>query len=205
VLLVGLTGGIGSGKSTIATMLAECGAVILSADAMLMEIRRPGGAAHAALVDRFGSTVVAPDGTLNRQALAAAGDDEAARGELRALTYPHLDRLMAERIASERDTDKIVVLDIIPRLAEGGKDAYDLGGVIVIDVPVDEAVRRLTTYRGWTEEYARARIATQMSREERRAMADVVIDNSGPVEALTAQIEALWAWLLALRDSASST
>lgn len=203
VLLVGLTGGIGSGKSTVASMLADRGAVIVDADAILMEIRQPGGSAYAGIVERFGTGAVAPDGTLDLGALAAAGSEGEIRAELRALTYPHMDRVMADRIASERDTDNIVVLDVIPRLAEGGKAAYDLAGVIVVDVPVDEAVRRLVTDRGWSEEHARARIASQMSREERRAMADVVIDNSGSPEELSAQLEAVWAWLLLLRDRAT--
>lgn len=201
MLLVGLTGGIGSGKSTVAAMLAERGAVIIDADAIVEELRRPGGAAYQGIVDRFGTAVVASDGRLDRQALAAIGfKDEAARAELRSLHYPHLDKVMADRIASERDTHNIVVLDVIPRFAEGGSDAYGFAGVIVVDAPVDETVRRLTAHRGLTEEDARARIAAQMPREERRAVADVVIDNSGPVEALAAQLDALWAWLVAMRD-----
>lgn len=203
VLLVGLTGGIGSGKSTVAAMLAERGAVIIDADAIVEELRQPGGAAYEGIVQRFGTAVVAPDGTLDRQALAAF-NDEAARAELRELTYPHLDKVLADRIASERDTDKIVVLNVIPRFAERGSDAYGLAGVIVVDAPVDETVRRLTAYRGITEADARARIAAQMPREERRAVADVVIDNSGPVEELAAQLEALWAWLVARRDRATA-
>ena len=204
MILVGLTGGIGAGKSTVAARLAERGAVIVAADAILMEIRQPAGAACSAIVERFGTAVVAPDGTFDLQALAALGNEDDVRAELRAITYPHLDRVMAERIASERDTDNIVVLDVIPRLAEGGRSAYDLAALIVVDVPVEEAVRRLVTCRGWPEHHARTRIASQMSREERRAMADFVIDNSGSVKELAAQLEALWAWLLSLRDHATS-
>lgn len=195
MLLAGVTGGLASGKSTVAGMLADRGAVVIDADGIVAETRQPGGAAYADIVDRFGTTVVARDGTLDPRALAEIGNDEAARAELRALTYPHMDKVIAERITAERDTDNVVVLDIIPRLAEGGREAYDLAAVIVVDVPVDEAVRRLITYRGYTEEAARARIASQMSREERLGVADVVIDNSGAIEELAAHVEPLWAWL----------
>ena len=186
-------------------MLAERGAVIIDVDAISAGLRQPGGAAYEAIVGRFGTSVVTRDGTLDRQALAAITNDEAARAELRALTYPHLDRVIGACVASERDTDNIVVLDIIPRLAEGGRDAYDLAALIVVDVSIDEAVRRIAANRGVPAEDARARIAAQMSREERRAMADVVIDNSGPPEALAAQLEALWQRMLALRDRSSSS
>lgn len=204
VLLVGLTGGIGSGKSTVAAMLAERGAVIIDADAIVMEVRKPGGEAYEGIVERFGTGIVGGDGRLDRQALAAVGNDEAIQAELRALTYPHMDKVIADRIALERDTHHIVVLAVIPRFGQRGPDRYGLSAVIVVDVPVEEAVRRLIAYRGFTEEQARARIATQMSREARRAVADVVIDNSGSVDDVAGQVETLWDWLLALRDRAKS-
>jgi dephospho-CoA kinase len=180
-------------------MLAARGAVILNADVLVSEIRQPGGLAYVDIVHRFGDGVVAADGTLDRHVLAAIGSDEAGRAELRAVTYPHLDKLMEDRIAAHRDTDDIVVLDIIPRLAEAGTDAYGLAAVVVVDVPVDEAVRRLALNRGVREEDARARIEAQMTREARLALADVVIDNSGPLEHLGGQVESLWDWLLTLR------
>ena len=178
MLVVGLTGGIGSGKSTVAGMLADRGAVIIDADAIVQELR----------------LVLAPAEVDLR--------DEAARAELRALTYPHLDKVIVDRIAAERDTDNIVVLDVIPRFAEGGRDTYGLDGVVVVDASVDETIRRLTANRGLAEDDARARIASQMPREQRRAMADFVVDNSGSVEDLVAQVEALWAWLVVRRERA---
>lgn len=203
VLLVGLTGGIGSGKSTVSAMLAERGAVIVDADAIVREIQQPGGLAYQGIVDRFGPEVVAADGTLDRAALAAiVFNDEAARQDLNNLTHPLVGQVMAERIGANAATDNVVVLDI-PLLAERGREAYGVAGVIVVDCPVEEAVRRLVEHRGFTEADARARVAAQVSREDRLAMADFVVDNAGPVEALAEQVDACWAWLQELRSSAA--
>ena len=205
MLVVGLTGGIGSGKSTVARMLAEHGAVIIDADAIARELRQPGGAAYQNIVDQFGSAVVTPDGRLVERQGSAGEDAEATRAHLRALTYPHLDRAIAERIARERGTDNVVVLDVIPLLAERGPAAYGLAGVIVVDAPTEVTIRRITVDRGIPDDVARARVAAQMSREERLGLADVVIDNSGPVEGLLAQVDALWTWLLTKRDHAKTS
>lgn len=204
MLLVGLTGGIGSGKSTVSSSLASRGAVVVDADAIVRSLQEPGGAAYDGIVSRFGPGVVLPDGRLDRAALASiVFADESARAELGALTYPHLGRVMAERIEAERSTDHVVVLDL-PLLAErGGRDAYGLAAVIVVDCPVDEAVRRLVVGRGFAEADARARVAAQASREDRLAIADFVIDNSGPLDALAGQVDACWTWLLDLRAAAS--
>ena len=202
VLLVGLTGGIGSGKSTVSTMLVERGAVLIDADAIVRELQAPGGEAFVAIVERFGNGVVGADGGLDRPALASLvfGDPEAL-ADLNAITHPLVGREMAARMAAQAETDNVVVLDI-PLLAErGGKRAYPVAAVVVVDCPVDVAVARLVAYRGFSEEDARSRVAAQISREERRAIADRVIDNSGDVEALTAQVDDLWTWLLALRDA----
>jgi dephospho-CoA kinase len=201
VLLVGLTGGIGSGKSTVSSMLADRGAVIVDADAIVREIQAPGGLAYQGIVERFGSGVVLDDGTLDRPALAAiVFNDDEARQDLNKLTHPFVGQVMAERIAANAQTDNVVVLDI-PLLAERGREAYGVAGVIVVDCPVDEAVRRLVEYRGFDEADARARISAQIDREKRLEMADFVVDNSGPVEALGPQIDACWAWLTELRSA----
>jgi dephospho-CoA kinase len=182
-------------------MLAERGAIVIDADAIVREVQAPGGTAYQGIVDRFGPGVVKEDGTLDRPAIAAiVFADDAARLELQALTFPHLGVEMAARIGAHRDTDHIVVLDI-PLLAERGRDTYGVAAVIVVDCPLEEAVRRLVAYRGFSEGDARARIAAQMSREDRRAIADLVIDNGGDVEALVPQVDACWAWLLGLRPS----
>ena len=204
VLLVGLTGGIGSGKSTVSAMLAERGAVIVDADAIVREIQAPGGLAYQGIVDRFGPGVVLEDGTLDRPALAAiVFNDEAARQDLNKLTHPFVGQVMAERIAANAPTDNVVVLDI-PLLVERGREAYGVAAVIVVDCPVDEAVRRLVAYRGFDEADARARIAAQVSRDDRLAMADFVVDNSGSLDALPPQLDACWTWLTELQSAAST-
>lgn len=199
MLVVGLTGGIGSGKSTVAALLAARGAVIIDADAIVREIQAPGGEAYDPIVERFGGGVVASDGTLDRAALAAIvfADDE-ARADLGRLTHPRVGRIMAERMAANATTDHVVVLDI-PLLAERGRGSYPVAGVIVVDTPVDVAVDRLVSGRGFTEHDARARVAAQITREQRRAIADVVIDNSGSLDDLAAQVDAAWSWIEGLR------
>ena len=124
MVVVGLTGGIGSGKSTVSAMLASRGAVVIDADAIVREVQAPGGPAYQGIVDRFGPGVVLPDGALDRAALAAiVFSDPAARAELGALTYPHLGVVMAARVDAQRETDNVVVLDF-PLLAErGGREA----------------------------------------------------------------------------------
>lgn len=200
VVVVGLTGGIGSGKSTVSRLLAERGAVVVDADAIVRELQEPGGEAYAAIVDRFGPSVVAPDGTLDRGALASVVfADAGARADLQGLTWPLVGRVMAERIAAHAGGDAVVVLDV-PMLAERGRGAYPVAGVIVVDAPVEVAVARLVEQRGFSEADARARAAAQMSREERRPVADVVVDNSGSLSDLEAQVDEVWAWIERLRS-----
>jgi dephospho-CoA kinase len=200
VLLIGLTGGIGSGKSTVATMLAERGAVIVDADQIAREVVEPGGPAYQPMIDRFGPDVVRPDGTLDRPAIAAkAFATPEALADLNAITHPAIRAVMAERIAEHVGSDGVVVVDI-PLLAEGGPSAYGLVGVIVVDTPVEAAVRRLIDARGLTEVDARARVAAQASREDRRKLADVVIDNAGSRDDLAAQVDEAWARIEALRQ-----
>jgi len=200
VLVVGLTGGIGSGKSTVSGLLARRGAVIIDADLISREVVEPGGPAYAGIVERFGRDALAEDGTLDRPKLAAlVFNDESARRDLNALTHPAVNAVMAQRALEQAATDNVVVLDI-PLLAEGGRDRYGLAGIIVVDTPVEVAVARLVEQRGFTEADARARIAAQVTREQRRAIADVVVDNSGGLDALVAEIDRVWTWIEALRQ-----
>jgi len=194
VLVVGLTGGIGSGKSTVASALAARGAVIVDADLIARKVVEPGAPALAAIVGRFGPAVLGADGALDRAALAAIvfGDD-GARRDLEAITHPAIQAEMA-RQTLEAPPDGVVVLDI-PLLKVRREP---MAGVIVVDTPEDEAVRRLVTYRGFDEADARARIAAQISREERKALADVVIDNGADRLHLDAEIDRVWAWLSGL-------
>lgn len=197
MIVVGLTGGIGAGKSTVSALLAERGAVVVDADAIVRDVQRPGSPVLAAIAERFGAEVIAADGSLDRAGLAAvAFSDPDALSDLNAIVHPAVNAEMGERVRQQLDTDNVVVLDI-PLLA----DRHRLGmtAVIVVDVPHDVAIERLVTQRGMSEADARARIENQPSREERRELADFLIDNSGDRAALEAQIDDVWEQLQALR------
>jgi dephospho-CoA kinase len=195
MLLVGLTGGIGSGKSTVAAMLEARGAAVIDADGISRQILEPGGLAFQPVVERFGAQVVAADGRIDRAALAAvAFGDPAALADLNGLTHPAIGQVMAERMTELAATSPVVVLDI-PLLNIDTKDRFQFGAVIVVDTPEDVAVERLVGQRAFTEADARARVAAQISREERRALADLVIDNAGDRAALEADVDRAWAWL----------
>ena len=190
VLSLGLTGGIGSGKSSVSAMLEEHGAVVVDADRIVRELQAPGEPVFDAMVAEFGPGIVAPDGTLDRQAVAdiVFGDDDALK-RLNAIVHPAVGATMAERLAALAETDDVVVLDI-PLLVESGRD--DMAALIVVDVDPDLAVERLVEHRGFSESDARARMSRQASREDRLARADVVIDNSGTLDDLRVQVDALW-------------
>jgi dephospho-CoA kinase len=203
VLLVGLTGGIGSGKSSVSALLARRGAVIVDADRIVHEIEAPGGAAYQPLIDRFGPGIVAPDGTLDRAGLAAvAFHDEQSLADLNAITHPLVRAEMARQVMAQAETGNVVVLDI-PLLAEGTKEAMGLAGVLVVDTPVETAIQRLIEHRQFSEADARARVAKQASREERQKLADVLIDNTGSPAQLEAEVERAWAWIQAKRRELS--
>jgi dephospho-CoA kinase len=195
MLLVGLTGGIGSGKSTVAAGFAERGAAVIDADAISREILEPGGAAYQDVIDRFGAGIVTPSGAIDRPALAAlVFNDPDALADLNGLTHPAIGRVMAERMAAAAASHEIVVLDI-PLLNIATKDRFTFGAVVVVDAPEDLAVERLVAYRGFTEEDARARVAAQISREDRRSLADLVIDNGAERAALESEIDRAWKWI----------
>lgn len=200
VLLIGLTGGIGSGKSTVSGLLAERGAVVIDADAITRELQQPGTPVLAAMVERFGDGILAPDGTLDRQAVAdIVFADSDALADLGKIVHPAVGAEIARRLQEEADTDHVVVLDV-PLLVESGRD--DMAALVVVDVDPEIAVRRLVEQRGMREDDARARMARQASREERRAKADVVIDNSGSLDDLRDAVRDAWPRLLALAGQA---
>ncbi|MFM9037706.1 MAG: dephospho-CoA kinase [Actinomycetota bacterium] len=196
MILVGLTGGIGSGKSTVSELLRARGAVIIDADAITREVQLPGSSVLLELAERFGDEVIAADGSLERQVLAniVFTDPEALKA-LNAIVHPAVGREMNRRMIEQRGTDNVVVLDI-PLLTENPREG--LQGRIVVDVPVETQVARLVAHRGFDETDARARIARQASREDRLKTADFVVDNSGSPADLEPQIDRLWQWLRSL-------
>jgi dephospho-CoA kinase len=200
MILLGLTGGIGSGKTAVSSMLVERGAIVIDADAVVRELQAPGQPLLKELRDAFGDAVIAPDGSLDRGALAQiAFNDKEALAQLNKIVHPAVGREMDRRLQEQRDTDNIVVLDI-PLLAENPRKG--LCGVIVVDVPVEIAVSRLVEFRNMDEADARARIANQASREKRLAIADVVIENSGTMDELARRVDEVWEWAHTLPPAA---
>lgn len=190
MVLIGLTGGIGSGKSTVSGLLAERGAAVIDADAITRDLQGPGSPVLEAMVDRFGPTILARDGTLDRQAVAdIVFNDAAALADLNGIVHPAVGAEIARRLQELSTTDRVVVLDV-PLLVESGRD--DLAALVVVDVDPEVAVQRLVAHRGMREADARARMAHQVSREDRLAKADLVVDNSGSLDDLAAQIDELW-------------
>ncbi|MGZ6967473.1 MAG: dephospho-CoA kinase [Acidimicrobiia bacterium] len=200
MLLVGLTGGIGAGKSTVAELLTERGAIVIDGDLIARRVVEPGQPALAAIVERFGPEVLAADGTLDRAALAArafASDED--RKALEAITHPAIGAEFVREM-TEAPPDAIVVNDV-PLLVESQKAAergYEY--VIVVEAPREVRLDRLVK-RGLDRSDAEARMAAQATDEERRAVATHLLDNGGTRESLAAQVDALWTELEALRDA----
>lgn len=190
VLRIGLTGGIGSGKSTVSALLAQRGAVVVDADRIAREVVEPGTPGLAQVVEAFGEGVLGADGSLDRPALAAVVfTDPEARARLDGIVHPLVRARTAELVAAAPD-DAVLVNDV-PLLVETGQaGSYDL--VLVVEADPELRVTRLVG-RGLSEEDARARIAAQATDEQRRAVADVVLDNSGTPEQLAEQVERFWA------------
>ena len=192
MLLVGLTGGIGSGKSTVAGLLGERGAVVIDADDLARRAVALGTNGFDRVVETFGPEILDPDGDIDRAKLAAVVFGDPARlRELEAIVHPEVARLFAEAIEPYRDTDRVVVY-AMPLLAEGGlSGAFDVVVVVVADV--DRRIERLMRDRGMTAGEVRARVAAQLSDEERAKVADVLLDNDGEAERLVPQVNRLWA------------
>jgi dephospho-CoA kinase len=200
MLAVGLTGGIGSGKSAVADLLVARGATLIDADQVARAVVEPDGPAHQPLVDRFGPGIVAADGTIDRPALAAvAFADDESRLALNAITHPAIGIAMMQARDSFEGTDSIVVL-AIPLLTAVHRETVKLDEVVVVDCSTEIALERLISQRGFDRSDAEARIRAQISREERVKEADYVLDNSGDLAALEVEVEKLWDWLLDARE-----
>lgn len=190
MMRVGLTGGIGSGKSTVGRLLAERGAVVIDSDRLARDVVAPGTPGLSSVVQRFGSEVITLTGELDRRAMAErVFGDAAARADLEAIIHP-LVRARAAELEVAAGPGALVVHDI-PLLVETGQaERFDV--VIVVDVPCDVQLDRLTRLRGMSPEEAKARIGAQASRTERLAAADMVVDNSGSLEELSAVVDSMW-------------
>jgi len=194
MLLVGLTGGIGAGKSTVSALLAELGACIVDADEIARQLQSAGSPVLAAMAERFGEGILHDDGSLNRAAVAEIvfGNDDASTAalkDLNGIVHPAMQAEILRQIKIGHDGGQHVVLDF-PLLAENPRD--DLDATIVIDIDPEIAVERLVNSRGMDETDARNRIANQASREKRLAIATHVIDNSEGVDSLREQVADVW-------------
>jgi dephospho-CoA kinase len=191
VLLVGLTGGIGSGKSTVARLLEKRGAVVFDADLLAREAVEPGTPGHAAVIERFGADVLAPGGELDREALASVVfADPSARRDLEEIVHPEVRRLFAEGSEAYRDTDRVVVFSA-PLLVETGMHtAFEI--LVVVSATVATQIERLMRQRGMSESSIRARIVAQAPLEDKAAVADFLVDNEGTLDELESQVDRLW-------------
>lgn len=188
--VIGLTGGIGSGKSTVAAMLGALGAFVVDCDGLGRQVIEPHGRAYAKVIDRFGRDIVRDDGQIDRGALAAiVFRDEAELAALNAISHPAIDAEIADRIADASD-DQIVVLDMAV-LVETDLGAGQYDTVVVVEAPLEVRLARLAR-RGMAEDDARARIASQATDEQRREVADYIIDNAGDIEVLRGEVDDLW-------------
>jgi dephospho-CoA kinase len=190
VLRIGLSGGIGAGKSTVSSTFSELGGVVVDGDVIAREVVEPGTEGLGKLVDAFGNDILHKDGSLNRPALASiAFSDDEKRKTLNGIVHPLVAHRRSELIAAAAD-DAVIVEDI-PLLVESGM-APMFPLVVIVHADEDLRVKRLIEHRGFTEEDARARIAAQATEEQRRAVADVWLDNSGSAGALVEQARELW-------------
>ncbi len=196
MLLVGLTGGIGSGKSTVARMLEERGAVVFDADVLARAVVEPGTQGHQAVVERFGANVLAPGGELDREALASiVFADPSARRDLEAIVHPEVRRRFAEGSEEFRDTDRVVVFSA-PLLVETGlHTAFDV--LLVVATPVETQIERLMRARGMSETAIRARIDAQAPAEAKAEVADLLIENVGTLAELEERVGEVWTELAA--------
>jgi dephospho-CoA kinase len=199
MLTLALTGGIGSGKSTVGGLLAERGAVILETDRFAREALEPGGSGFDAVAGRF-PTVIGDDGAIDRKALASVVfADDAARADLEGIVHPAVRARVLSELEARKDSDDVVVIDVPLFVETGGRNRYPVTGVLVVDAPEEVARERLIRDRAMTADQANERIAAQVSRTERIAVADFVIYNVGTPAELAEMVANAWAWIEQLR------
>ncbi len=197
MILIGLTGGIGCGKTEVSRLLEKRGAVIVDADLIVRELQQPGAEIFLRMVEMFGEKVLATDGSLDRAAVAnEVFKDAELLKKLNSLIHPVVRRVMNERVESYRATDKIVVLDI-PLLVENPREGLD--GVLVVDLDPQIAIERIVSQRNMKIDDAKSRVSAQSTREQRLAIAGHVIDNSGDRDALAIQVDVAWSWITSLK------
>ncbi len=195
VIEFGLTGGIGSGKSTVAEQLVARGAVLIDADAIVREVQSPGSPVLARMAQALDADILLPDGALDRAKVAGiVFSDPDKLAALNAVVHPAVIDEMTRRRTLHNDSDATLLLDI-PLLVESGYE--NLGGIIVVDVDPEIAVARLVAHRGFSEDDARLRISRQASRAERLARADFVVENEGDLDELRQRVDECWAWIMA--------
>lgn len=198
--LVALTGGIGSGKSSVSGRLQGLGARLIDADAIVAELQRPGEPVFEAMVKRWGDKIVTTEGELDRPTVAKiVFNDKIELAALNQIVHPEVAKEMQRQIEDVAETADVVILDI-PLLAEG-MDRRGASAVIVVDCPVATAIERLVRNRGFSTEDARARVNAQAKRHVRLALADWVVDNSGSLEALEVEVSRCWDWLQAIPET----
>jgi dephospho-CoA kinase len=197
VILIGLSGGIGSGKSTAARLLEARGAVVLDADLIAHEILAPGGPAVGAVLQRFGPEVAGPDGGVDRRRLrSVVFADPAARRDLEAITHPLIYAAMASRLGGTFEQDAVVVVDAPLLVETGGRERVGMQALVVVAAEQSQQIERVVARGGMTAEEAAAVIAAQAPAERKLAAADYVLDNRGSPADLKAGVETLWAELL---------
>jgi dephospho-CoA kinase len=201
VLAIGCTGGIGAGKSSVASRLGSRGAVVVDADRLARDALAPGSAGVDLVRSRFGDGVFLADGALDRKALAeVVFADADARGELEAIVHPYVEGRIRDVLTEYAGSDHVVVVDVALLAERGGRARYGLDGVIVVDADETICLERLLRDRGMDEAHARLRMSAQMDRFERLGVADFVVLNIGSLAELDAMVTEAWSWIMRLRE-----